>query len=210
MTFCSLLGITIFIFFINCQDTSVQYSSDLDTLASWMNGSFSSAEQANLDSAFFDVRLQMIPIWHHRSDGYWFYVEQAIAQYQDKPYRQRVYHLFPSSDTSFQSDVYVFDNPLRFAGSWKKGKPLNRLPTDSLTLREGCSIFLQRDSSNSFVGSTLESDCLSTLRGASNATSEVIIKKSVLISWDRGFDSNGQQVWGAEKGGYIFKKIKNF
>jgi hypothetical protein len=28
-----------------------------------------------------------------------------------------------------------------------------------------------------------------------------------LASWDRGFDSTDNQVWGAEKGGYIFKKL---
>jgi hypothetical protein len=28
----------------------------------------------------------------------------------------------------------------------------------------------------------------------------------MILSWDRGFDANGNQVWGAEKGGYIFKK----
>jgi CpeT protein len=27
-----------------------------------------------------------------------------------------------------------------------------------------------------------------------------------LLSWDRGWDVNGKQVWGAEKGGYIFVK----
>jgi hypothetical protein len=27
-----------------------------------------------------------------------------------------------------------------------------------------------------------------------------------LISWDRGWNDKGQQVWGAEKGGYIFVK----
>lgn len=62
-TFCLLLGVTIFILFLNCQDTSTKSFSDLDTLASWMNGSFSSAEQATNDSDYFDVRLQMIPIW---------------------------------------------------------------------------------------------------------------------------------------------------
>jgi len=32
----------------------------------------------------------MVQIWEERTDGYWLYVEQAIAGYQDKPYRQRI------------------------------------------------------------------------------------------------------------------------
>jgi hypothetical protein len=44
------------------------------------------------------------------------------------------------------------------------------------------------------------------LRGASYATSEVVITDEQLLSWDRGWDANGKQVWGAETGGYIFVK----
>ena len=60
----------IFSFYKSCEDGLNQTSSDLDTLASWMNGSFSSAEQATNDSDYFDVRLQMTSIRQHRSDGY--------------------------------------------------------------------------------------------------------------------------------------------
>ena len=29
-----------------------------------------------------------------------------------------------------------------------------------------------------------------------------------LLSWDRGFDAAGKQVWGAEKGPYEFLRVK--
>jgi len=90
------------------------------------------------------------------------------------------------------------------------GEAVKGLTSDSLKLREGCSIFLQRHSPEFYRGSTCGEGCVSTLRGASYATSEVTIKKTEMISWDRGFDSNQKQVWGAEKGGYIFKKISSF
>ncbi|WP_188926788.1 CpcT/CpeT family chromophore lyase [Shewanella algicola] len=32
--------------------------------------------------------------------------------------------------------------------------------------------------------------------------------KDKIVSWDRGFDSNDQQVWGAVKGGYEFIKAQ--
>jgi hypothetical protein len=28
-----------------------------------------------------------------------------------------------------------------------------------------------------------------------------------MLSWDRGFDEQGQQVWGAEAGAYVFLKV---
>jgi hypothetical protein len=30
-----------------------------------------------------------------------------------------------------------------------------------------------------------------------------------MISWDRGYNDAGEQVWGAEKGGYIFLKTRD-
>ena len=56
-----------------------------------MSGSYSSEQQHLKDTAnYFDIRLQIIPIWKHRTDGFWFYVEQAVFAYYDQPYRQRV------------------------------------------------------------------------------------------------------------------------
>jgi hypothetical protein len=32
----------------------------------------------------------------------------------------------------------------------------------------------------------------------------------MILSWDRGWDKEDNQVWGAEKGGYEFIKEKNY
>lgn len=80
---------------------------------------------------------------------------------------------------------------------------------DSLTLKEGCEVVLFQADEGYFEGSTVDRNCSSDLRGASYATSEVMIDKDKMISWDRGFDENGNQVWGATDGGHIFKKKLN-
>ena len=184
-----------------------QKETDTDILLSWMTGSFSSAEQALSDTNYYDIRLEMKQMWKERNDGPWIYVEQAVADYKDKPYRQRVYQLVPENNT-IKSIVYTFDNPIRFAGDYKKKNPLNRLTPDSLKLRIGCTVYLKKISEDTFQGSTKDKDCESKLRGASYATSEVIIKSDRILSWDRGFDANDEHVWGAEKGGYVFLKIE--
>lgn len=185
-------------------------SHDLVQLASFMAGSFGSAEQAAADTSYFDIRLRMVPIWPDQADGVWFYVEQAVASDEDRPYRQRVYHLTQLSATLFESEVFTLDAPLRFAGEWRKEHPLENMRPDSLIARDGCSILLRRKADDLFGGSTLGRDCPSELRGASYATSEVEIRPDRLVSWDRGFDANGKQVWGAEKGGYIFRKVEDW
>jgi len=60
-----------------------------------------------------------------------------------------------------------------------------------------------------FEGSTEGNNCQSSLRGAAYVTSKVSISKERIYSWDRGFDAEGHQVWGAEKSGYIFERVKN-
>ncbi|MCC7430106.1 chromophore lyase CpcT/CpeT [bacterium] len=183
-------------------------SPDFKTLANWLSGSFSNEEQAKQDSDYFHITLRMVPVWKNSKDGIWLYVEQAVAQKQDKPYRQRVYHLTEKDGKTFESEVYTFKgDPLRFAGEWKKTEPLAKLSPDSLETRSGCSIILTKKG-ETFVGSTQGKNCESNLKGAAYATSEVTLFKDKIISWDRGFDKKNEQVWGAEKGGYIFKKIK--
>jgi len=182
----------------------------LGLLAEWLTGSFSSQEQAESDSAYFDIRLHMVPIWKERSDGIWLYIEQAVAGNTDHPYRQRVYRLTTQEDGRYRSDVYTFEDPTRFAGAWKDETPLSDISPDSLILREDCSIIMEYDPQNeAFGGGTVGKDCESSLRGASYATSEVTITETTLTSWDRGFDSQDNQAWGAEKGGYIFKRMPN-
>ncbi len=182
-------------------------TNDLSNLKSLMQGSFSSSRQAQLDSSYFDIRLEMKPIWSSRTDGFWLYVEQAMASQLQKPYRQRVYHVYLDSDSSnIVSRVFELQSPLRFAGVWKDDQPLTNLTTDSLVQRAGCDIFLAKNALDEFVGLTAQQACKSTLRGASYATSEVVINTNGMVSWDRGFDQSGKQVWGAVKGGYAFVK----
>jgi len=184
--------------------------SGLVLLASYMTGSFSSEKQAAADSHFYDIRLEMVPIWPERRDGPWLYVEQAAASGLDKPYRQRVYRLSARGDGLYRSDVYTITEPLRLAGAWRVENPLSDLAPDSLELRRGCSITLRRRDDTSFAGATTGTGCESELAGAAYATSTVMVAPSLLFSWDRGFDADNNQVWGAETGGYRFDKIKDY
>lgn len=188
----------------------VSYSQrDVEALVEYMVGSFSSIEQAEKDSNYFNIELEMVQLWKDRTDGPWLYIEQAVAESKDKPYRQRVYQLRKRNDGKIESLVYTIPDPLRFAGDYKKEFPLLRLTPDSLILKEGCEVVLYQADNGYFEGSTVDKNCGSDLRGASYATSEVMIDKDKMISWDRGFDESGKQVWGATDGGYIFKKKLN-
>ena len=177
-------------------------------LASHLTGWFDSADQAQADpDNYFNIRLVMVPIWTERADGPWLYVEQAIGTALDRPYRQRVYHLV-EDERGLVSEVYTLPgDPLAFAGRFEDAAFAEVSPED-LSLREGCAIFLARVG-GAFAGTTNGADCGSTLRGASYATSEVTVEPDRLTSWDRGFDANGEQVWGAEAGPYEFLRSES-
>ena len=203
----------ILLFLISFQ-SKAQLENIYGTLLAYMTGSFSSEAQSKADSNFYDIRLHMVDIQMGNESGNWLYVEQAMGSAQDKPYRQRVYQVVEITLGIYESRVYEFENPLQYAGGWNDASKLSNLTFDKLILRDGCTITLKYEHElvgdiniNRFVGSTGATSCPSSLRGASYATSEVVITEDQLLSWDRGWDVNGKQVWGAETGGYIFVKI---
>lgn len=188
---------------------TAQQARGLHLLSSWMAGTFTSEAQASTDPEhYFNVRLIMSPIWTDRTDGRWLYVEQAMATALDKPYRQRVYHVTAVGD-GYQSAVFTMPgNALDYAGAWNDPAKLAALTPESLTQRDGCEIVLHWDESESaFRGGTQAASCPSDLRGAKYATSEVSVRANEIVSWDRGFDAQGNQVWGATMGGYQFVKV---
>ena len=189
---------------------SVAVASDggedsLQTLVSWMCGSFTSAAQSQENPEYLDVRLHTARIWPERDDGYWLYVEQAMAWSQDEPHRQRVYHLTQVEADVFQSEAFEIRDPLRFAGAWRDPDALSGLAPDSLEARTGCAVTLRKQA-DAFVGGTSGRGCESTLRGAAFVTSDVVVTESTFTTWDRGFAATGVQVWGPENGGYVFKR----
>lgn len=182
---------------------------DLISVRERMTGFFTSEAQHAADSSnFFNIHLHMVHIWKGKPGGYWLYVEQAAAASLDKPYRQRIYQLSLLNDTTIISQVFEFNNPLRFAGAWQSPQLFNQLTPDSLISRPGCAIHLMRNTNGDYWGSTPGKACKSSLRGASYATSEAWIYRDKLVTWDRGWSEDNKQVWGAEKGGYEFIKKK--
>ncbi|MBE0568027.1 MAG: chromophore lyase CpcT/CpeT [Krumholzibacteria bacterium] len=178
--------------------------TDFVTLVAWMSGAFSSAAQAEADSAFQDIRLRMKPIWTSRDDGAWFYVEQAVAWAQDKPYRQRVYRVRDLGGGRFASETYTLPDDAAAAGAWRLDQPLQEIGPDDLAAREGCVVYLERRADGVFAGGTRGRECTSSLRGATWASTEIEIGPGGMTSWDRGWNDAGGQVWGSEHGGYVF------
>lgn len=196
------------IVFFNCKDNTkpeVKEDTELKELFGLMQGSFNSEIQAEIDSTYYNISLHMYPVWEEK--GNFLYVEQSLTSTPNKPYRQRIYEVNRDSDSTFSSAIYKLDADSLWIGKWKNPKAFDSINIKDIALKEGCEVILKRTAPNQFIGKTADATCISTMRGASFARSEVEILEDKIISWDRGFDANGDYVWGAEKAGYIFNKI---
>ena len=185
---------------------TISYSDSQEEIAELLTGSFSAEAQAKQDSDYLAIDLHIAPVWTERT-GQWFYVEQAQANQADRPYRQRMYRLVQLSSERFKILNYTFRNPQVFAGKWKQPEFFDDYPEEIVLIKEGCGVYLNRESFKHYKGETFGEDCFSDFRGASYATSQVEIRADLIKSWDRGWSQEGEQVWGPEEGPYRFIRV---
>ncbi|PKP16909.1 MAG: hypothetical protein CVU07_05395 [Bacteroidetes bacterium HGW-Bacteroidetes-23] len=187
-----------------CKSAQENKTNDLKYLVAIMQGTYSSEKQSIEDEEYFNISLRMIPIWKEK--GNYLYVEQAMFEKQESPYRVRIYKVSQRND-EFVSEIYTLKNEKEWIGKWKTPEAFAALSESDIELKPGCEVILKKQPDGTFVGQTGEKTCPSELRGASYASSKVTVTPTQILSWDQGFDKDGKQVWGAVKGGYIFDKI---
>jgi len=181
---------------------------DAALAASWLHGTFSSLEQSEADEDYFHIQLMHEPIWTDREGEHWLYVEQAVASTPDKPYRQRVYRVTVEGD-EIRSRIFELPGDVsRFVGGCQDPARFNGMTPDDLTPVEGCSVYLSQVPGG-FSGSTRGDECKNAWGEAAYATSIVELGPDRILSWDRGYDADGAQVWGAEKGPYVFERVES-
>lgn len=191
--------------------TGKQKRQSIESVKKWMIGTFRNSQQAKQSASdFHDIRLVQVPIWKFREDGPWLYVEQAHADQLDRPYRQRVYRLTIQVDGRVGSQVFGLPgNPLDYTAPWRGDGSLGGLHPDSLIPRPGCTVVFKKVDGNTFKGGIEGTGCPSDLSGATYLSSDVTLRSDRILVWDRGYDQQGQQVWGSTTGPYIFRRTSS-
>ena len=180
----------------------------LQTLSRYLAGNFSSAEQAAQDKRYFPVMLHTVPVWTGRSDGPWFFEEEALADAPDFPHRQCVYQLAAQDHATLILRVFQLPASFGLESAWHDAATrFEQLTPSDLKPLDGGTIFFHQQSDGSFAGSTEGKGYASDVQGASYATINLVVAEDRAIRWDRGYAASGQQVWGPLPGGYIFKKL---
>lgn len=135
------------------------------------------------------------------------YQEQAVVQRLHQPYRQRFLQIIPSPDgETIESKSFKPLNPEMWVGFCNQTPPQRFLTPQDLG-ETVCSVFLQPVGEN-YVGETPPEGCPTNVRGAVTITNRIILHEQGMDTWDRGFDAQGNQVWGAEGESYQFRWVK--
>ena len=178
-----------------------------ERLHAWLIGDYDSAAQADEDRSYYAISLRMCPVDFPSLGERVLYVEQASMDSLDDPYRQRFYVVEDLDDGSAISHVY---EPVR-VGEVSTLVGLcddpTRLDVSGMTVEEraGCGVVMSWDGER-LVGGTEGTGCSSSLGGADYATAVVTISADEMTSWDQGWNADGEQVWGATDGAYIFDR----
>jgi CpeT protein len=181
-------------------------------LAGLLAGRFSSAEQAARDTDYDVVEAELVRIWPERTDGVWLYQEQAVLgpagsverARKTQPYFQRIVQLVPQGDDRVIRHTWEMHNPDPLIGAWQEPARFASLNNDLLKAA-ACPLPLTRISDQHWF-SRFEQPCPNSWRGASTLSSQGVVTAQGFANWDRGFDNQGQQVWGPRRGGYQFTR----
>ncbi|UKJ08389.1 chromophore lyase CpcT/CpeT [Solitalea lacus] len=186
-------------------------SKELKQLRENLSGKFTNEDQTRFNPAYKPESFIMKQVWPERTDGLWFYGEQAVVDSVKNPYKQFVWHVTQTDQNRFLVEVFALNNPKQVIVEWKGKPPLlaNNIDESKLT-KETCVMYIVRKTMIEFTGGTREKTCIATLNGAAYKTIEFYSSESTLMWWERGFNAGEQLVFGPEKGGIIYRKTEQF
>ncbi|MBD2579705.1 chromophore lyase CpcT/CpeT [Oscillatoria sp. FACHB-1406] len=163
-----------------------------------------SAQQAKNPQAP-NVRMTTCSVRVTDSEATFLYQEQALAQSLDRPYRQRFLRVAPSAaGDTVESKSYKPSNPQNWSGFCNKPIEERVVNLNELSDAE-CSVFLV-PVANLYVGHTQAGGCATNVRGAVRITNSVFLHAGGMDTWDRGYDADGKQVWGAGGQAYQYRR----
>lgn len=181
-----------------------------------IEGRFSSYPQTLVDTTKSDVLIRTK--WIQKLDEYDIFYTQQGEYYKGTfyPYRQRIYKT-KNEGTHILLEINTIDIPYTILQDTPKGNhptftlDLSQIKPESFQPKQGCDIKIikvyQKDNTPILYGSTNQNDCVATFNGSTYTQVDFLILPNGLISWERGYNENHEQVWGPEESPYLFLKV---
>ncbi|XP_047329042.1 chromophore lyase CRL, chloroplastic [Impatiens glandulifera] len=184
-------------------------------VAQSLSGEKYSREQASRDpDNYFNLRWLSCPAAEMSDGSKVLYFEQAFWRTPNKPFRQRFYIVKPCTK-DMKSDVELSTYAIRDAEEYRNfcDRPKNQRPQPEEVIgdiaEQLTSIYLKRCDRGKrclYEGSTPQDGFPNSWNGATRCSSELaVLKNNEIHMGDRGYDDDGNQVWGVKGGPYEFK-----
>lgn len=186
--------------------TAAQTRADtLDEYLPLVIGSFDSSAQAAKDKRYDNAIWHTAEVWESNTDARYTYSENWLDG-MDQPYRQRITRYTLDSDGSILAESFPIPNAQNYVGAWKTPHQFNDLKPSQLGGAATCPARLAKTGKQRFEGGTTGQACKNRYKNASYMVSRSHTDANGVNNWDRGFDANGEQVWGPLSGPYRFKR----
>lgn len=163
---------------------------------------------------YFNLRLITCPAAEMVDGSKVLYFEQAFWRMPQKPFRQRFYMVKPCQK-EMKCDVEVRTYAIRDMEEYKNfcDRPKDQRPLPDEVIGDIAehltTIYLKRCERGKrclYEGSTPPGGFPNSWNGAAYCTSELaILKNNEVHGWDKGYDDEGNHVWGVKEGPYEFK-----
>lgn len=184
-------------------------------VAQSLTGEKFSKDQASRDpDNFFNLRWLSCPAADMVDGSKVMYFEQAFWRTPNKPFRQRFVMVKPCPK-EMKCDVELSTYAIRDAEEYKNfcDRPKDQRPQPEEVIGDIAehltTIHLKRCDRGKpclYEGSTAPDGFPNSWNGAAYCTSELaVLKNNEIHSWDRGYDDDGNQVWGVKGGPYEFR-----
>ncbi len=189
--------------------TSSTLEQQAEEIAAFLSGKMDTSAQAIANPKAPNVQMTTCRIGllsPADSESIFLYQEQAMSTSLDKPYRQRFLQISPSPlSQSVRSRSFKPANPTRWVGLCNVTPSLERTVNLSDLGIPVCNVFLKQVGT-SYRGNTPIDGCPANVRGAVRITNHIELTPNRMNIWDRGFDAQGKQVWGAKNESYQFRR----
>lgn len=186
---------------------NLDLSQQVDRVVQYLDGQLSTSHRAANNPKVPDVtmttcRVQLAPA--ATDDRVYLYQEQAITSQMGKPYRQRILEISARPLSQIvRSRTFRLVDPNQWVNFCDRPRQL--MQRRDLAPAAVCSVFLKARNEE-FTGVTEASGCPAQVRGAVLIRNRVRLYPGGMETWDRGYDAQGKQVWGAGNVPYQFRR----
>jgi hypothetical protein len=186
--------------------TAADLNQQAEQVVQHLEGILSTAHRAAANPQVANVTMTTcrIQVANPPASTIYLYQEQAIVPSLTQPYRQRILEIRPSpvSQTIRSRSFKLADQ-----AQWVNfcDRPNRQISPQDFPIVV-CAVFL-KPTTEGFSGTTEATGCPANVRGAVTIRNRIRLHSNGMDTWDRGFDAQGKQVWGAGVAPYQFLRL---